>query len=222
MVLRIHAKLLAVAALLSFIAALSPGAISLNIPIRGGIQASGWCFGSWLGVDADRGWGFSHAQLTILPASTVPGYGFNILADDFQETDNVTEPRLSHLVDQFGLGMQARTANCEEIELIAVGWPLTLSSCIVSKSISPAPSGMTVIRGTPLAVGSGRFIFPEINPIGYIANTIMLWVVLFGGRALWILLRSTHRRRVGRCVACGYSVDGMMARCPECGVAVVR
>lgn len=58
-------------------------------------------------------------------------------------------------------------------------------------------------------------------PLGFAVNTLcyvgVTLLLVLGAKltCAWVLTR--RRRARGRCVACGYPLDGDMARCPECG-----
>jgi hypothetical protein len=48
---------------------------------------------------------------------------------------------------------------------------------------------------------------------------------LFGGIAsipLWRAIRRRRRRKMGRCVECGYDLRATPDRCPECGATAVQ
>ena len=105
------------------------------------------------------------------------------------------------------------------------GWPMR--SLRVRGAHDSRATGDGLVRlwrsGIVLNDGSGN-AYPVVlpvrpMPIGFAANTLLL------GGVVWLVgvvgvgpfaLRRVHRRRGGRCEACGYDLDGLDT-CPECG-----
>jgi len=64
-------------------------------------------------------------------------------------------------------------------------------------------------------------MLPEVerNKV-FAAVAVPLWPILLVFASVLFLpsaLRTSHRRRRNRCVACGYAQDEALERCPECG-----
>ena len=104
---------------------------------------------------------------------------------------------------------------------IAAPMVVTLDDGSLAIGSEPEPLPAEVVRGGwVLGRGSGGREFPVPRTVlwpGLAGN-----VAVFGGGA-WLLLagaaaaRRGSRRREGRCVGCGYSLEGVGAVCPECG-----
>jgi hypothetical protein len=80
------------------------------------------------------------------------------------------------------------------------------------------------------AVRQGTIVFarqtltPWLFTLPYDAWTVPYWAMAAAAGvvpALWIsaVVRRIHRRRQGRCMACGYDLRASTDRCPECGMA---
>lgn len=59
----------------------------------------------------------------------------------------------------------------------------------------------------------------NIIPLGFLVNSLLYAVLLATCCGAAIQARRTVRRRLGRCVRCGYDVRAAVARCPECGTS---
>ncbi len=60
--------------------------------------------------------------------------------------------------------------------------------------------------------GTINVVFVPFGP-----SLLLVATILFLSSALPSALRTAHRRRRNRCVACGYAQDEALERCPECG-----
>jgi hypothetical protein len=103
------------------------------------------------------------------------------------------------------------------VEAVSAGWPWHAAHGLRYR----ARGNPSLDRGlVALPLGRSGDVLPVL-PIwtGLLGNTL-----LYGGTLLlaWWLLRGrrvARRRARGECLACGYTLDAGMERCPECGVA---
>ena len=68
-----------------------------------------------------------------------------------------------------------------------------------------------------------RGFIPTIySPLALGGSLLVTWVGLLLGVELFRVLHATYRYENGRCVKCGYPIDGLPTarRCPECGCGV--
>jgi len=77
-------------------------------------------------------------------------------------------------------------------------------------------------RGIPLeprSSYSGRNTLPVMMySTGFIANSLIYAISIFGFRRGWRALLAIRRRARGSCVGCGYMLEHL-ANCPECGTS---
>lgn len=103
------------------------------------------------------------------------------------------------------------------VEAYSAGWPMHAAHSMAHIEAHPGTARREhgLLR---FAVLGKDFVIPVL-PIwtGLLGNTL-----LYGGTLLlawWIFRgrRRARRRARGECLACGYTLDGDMERCPECG-----
>ncbi len=56
-----------------------------------------------------------------------------------------------------------------------------------------------------------------VQPLHFLANTLIYSVFVLGIQRVWIFIRTYRRKRKGLCLVCGYAVEDL-GTCPECGV----
>lgn len=112
--------------------------------------------------------------------------------------------------------------------VLVIGVPRTSA---VRPSISRIQRGLP-LEGTPLRAWNAIFPYPvnvtydnpclplRLLPLGFIANTAIYALLLFGLMHLFRRARSRYRARRSLCTRCKYPVRGLTA-CPECGTTVV-
>jgi hypothetical protein len=124
------------------------------------------------------------------------------------------------------------------VNTLATGWPLRAFRG-AHYELWPAQGGLRMVPLTPppapkpLRVSLGRFGGPSNDkytiPLRPIVRGVALNTIFFA--AAWGLvrlgvarLRRWHRRRRGRCGACGYDLRGLTTStpCPECGFTAAR
>jgi hypothetical protein len=103
------------------------------------------------------------------------------------------------------------------------GWPLVsrVTKKVSSLNLSDLQAGRTIWPAPPAGVRWGS---PAVSykPLGLILNPIIyalpVWLVLMGLRWVCVSLRLEKRDRLGRCIKCAYTLQGLRD-CPECGLA---
>lgn len=103
------------------------------------------------------------------------------------------------------------------------GWPLVsrVTKEVSSFSWSDLQAGGTIWPAPPAGVQWGP---PAVSykPLGLTLNPIIYalpaWLVVMGGRWVCVSLRLEKRDRLGRCINCAYTLQGLRD-CPECGLA---
>lgn len=103
-----------------------------------------------------------------------------------------------------------------------IGWRRYVSlfglplRCAVIVDVGPGWSNLR--GGLPLFVRGNKFFLPTtVMPMRLVANVFVTATCLYG--LFWSIpvVRREIRRRRGRCIVCGYGLQGETARCPECG-----
>ena len=101
------------------------------------------------------------------------------------------------------------------VEGVSAGWPWHAAYGLRYKArgTSPLESGLI-----DLPLGRAGDVLPW-RPLwgGLAGNTLVYAALVLAMWAAFRLLRAARRRKRGVCPACGYPLDGEMARCPECG-----
>lgn len=129
----------------------------------------------------------------------------------------ITNPLISSYDPRLPALRRTPAPGFDIIEAYSAGWPMHAAHSLAHIEAHPGTARREhgLLRFTVLGKG---FVLPVL-PIwtGLLGNTL-----LFGGTLLlawWIFRgrRLAKRRARGECLACGYTLDGDMERCPECG-----
>ncbi len=143
-------------------------------------------------------------------------------------------PQAGRVAEEFvasGFGWTCRMASSDQQPLAdpafrhaglrTAGWPLpAFAGGYLSDTTTNRPVHYAAFLFQQEPTPYYMWAFVPLRPVwtGLLADAAAFAVAVMGAAHLPALARRWHRRRGGRCMACGHPLAGL-SRCPECGYA---